>query len=129
MVFKIAEPPCKCPVAPIEYIFMADWFFHEKGVRQDVEIELVTPMAGAFSKPIASSILGEIAVEKNIKVTPNFDIGQVNVEEKTIESHKGEGGIHQAVQGSAESIAIAACNRTEKDRPAPCRQGRAKPRN
>jgi sulfide:quinone oxidoreductase len=54
-----------------------------------VEIELVTPMAGAFSKPIASSILSDIAVQKDIKVTPNFDIAQVNTEEKTIESHKG----------------------------------------
>ncbi len=90
MVFNIAELPYKCPVAPIEFIFMADWFFDVHGVRDNVEIELVTPMAGAFSKPIASGILGEIAVQKNIKVTPNFDIAQVNVEEKTIESHKGE---------------------------------------
>jgi sulfide:quinone oxidoreductase len=90
MVFNIAELPYKCPVAPIEFIFMADWFFDVHGVRDNIEIELVTPMAGAFSKPIASGILGEIAVQKNIKVTPNFDIAQVNVEEKTIESHKGE---------------------------------------
>ena len=51
---------------------MADWFFDVHGVRDNIEIELVTPMAGAFSKPIASGILGEIAVQKNIKVTPNF---------------------------------------------------------
>ncbi len=90
LVFNIAELPYKCPVAPLEFIFMADWFFDSHGVRDSVEIELVTPMAGAFSKPIASSILGDIAVQKNIKVTPNFDIAQVNSEEKTIESHRGE---------------------------------------
>ena len=90
VVLNIAELPYKCPVAPLEYLFMADWFFDTKGVRGDVEIELVTPMAGAFSKPIASGILGEIAREKNIKVTPNFDIAQVNTEEKTIESHRGQ---------------------------------------
>ena len=72
MVFNIAELPYKCPVAPIEFIFMADWFFDVHGVRDNIEIELVTPMAGAFSKPIASGILGEIAVQKSIKVTPNF---------------------------------------------------------
>jgi len=90
VVVNIAELPYKCPVAPLEFIFMADWFFDVKGARKDVEIELVTPMAGAFSKPIASSILGEIAMRKNIKVSPNFDIAKVNPEEKTIESHKGE---------------------------------------
>lgn len=90
VVLNIAELPYKCPVAPLEFIFMADWFFTENGVRDDIEIELVTPVSGAFTKPIASRILGEIAVQKNIKVTPNWDIAQVNAEEKTIESHKGE---------------------------------------
>ena len=90
VVLNIAELPYKCPVAPLEFIFMADWFFTENGCRDKIEIELVTPIAGAFSKPIASQILGEIAVKKNIKVTPNFDIAQVNAGEKTIESHRGE---------------------------------------
>jgi sulfide:quinone oxidoreductase len=90
LVLNIAELPYKCPVAPLEFIFMADWFFDMQAVRDKVEIELVTPMAGAFSKPIASRILGEIANEKNINVTPNFDLAQVNSEEKTIESHQGQ---------------------------------------
>jgi sulfide:quinone oxidoreductase len=90
VVLNIAELPYKCPVAPLEFIFMADWFFTVNGHRDNIEIELVTPVSGAFTKPIASRILGEIAVQKNIKVTPNWDIAQVNAEEKTIESHKGE---------------------------------------
>ena len=90
LVLNIAELPYKCPVAPLEFVYMADWFFDEQGVRDNVEVELVTPMAGAFSKPIASSILGDTMIRKNIKVTPNFDLAKVNPEEKTIESHKGE---------------------------------------
>lgn len=90
VILNIAELPYKCPVAPLEFIFMADWFFTVNGYRDNIEIELVTPVSGAFTKPIASRILGEIAVQKNIKVTPNWDIAQVNAEEKTIESHKGE---------------------------------------
>ena len=90
LVLNIAELPYKCPVAPLEFVFMADWFFDVQGVRDTVEIELVTPMVGAFSKPIASRILGEIANEKNINVTPNFDLAQVNSDEKTIESHQGQ---------------------------------------
>ena len=90
LVLNIAELPYKCPVAPLEFVFMADWFFDDQGVRDNVEIELVTPMAGAFSKPIASSILGDTMIRKNIKVTPNFDLAKVNPEEKTIESHKGQ---------------------------------------
>ncbi len=90
VVLNIAELPYKCPVAPLEFVFMADWFFTKNGYRDKIEIELVTPMAGAFSKPIASKILGQVAGQKNIKVTPNFDVAQVNANEKTIESHTGE---------------------------------------
>jgi sulfide:quinone oxidoreductase len=90
LVLNIAELPYKCPVAPLEFVYMADWFFDEQGVRDNVEIELVTPMAGAFSKPIASGILGDTMIRKNIKVTPNFDLAKVNPEQHTIESHKGD---------------------------------------
>ena len=90
VVLNIAELPYKCPVAPLEFIFMADWFFTINGVRDKVEIELVTPLANVFTKPMASRALASLADQKNIKVTPNFDIAQVNAKEKTIESHKGE---------------------------------------
>ncbi|NNF69297.1 MAG: NAD(P)/FAD-dependent oxidoreductase, partial [Acidimicrobiia bacterium] len=33
MVTNIMEMPFKCPVAPLEFTFLADWFFHEKGMR------------------------------------------------------------------------------------------------
>jgi sulfide:quinone oxidoreductase len=90
IVLNIAEMPIKCPVAPLEFIFMADWFFTVNGVRDHIELELVTPLSGAFTKPMASAVLGKLCEQKNIKITPNFDIAQVNVGKKTIESHKGE---------------------------------------
>jgi len=90
VVLNIAEIPFKCPIAPLEFVFMADWFFTANGVRDKVEIELVTPLDGVFTKPVAAKILGDYAAKKNIKVTPHFDIAQVNAKEKTIESHKGD---------------------------------------
>lgn len=90
VVLNIAEIPYKCPIAPLEFVFMADWFFTVNGVRDKVEIELVTPLDNVFTKPVAAKILAQFAVKKNIKVTPHFDLAQVNVGEKTIESHKGE---------------------------------------
>jgi sulfide:quinone oxidoreductase len=90
VVLNIAEIPFKCPIAPLEFVFMADWFFTANGVRDKVEIELVTPLDGVFTKPVAAKILGDFAAKKNIKVTPHFDIAQVNAKEKTIESHKGD---------------------------------------
>ena len=69
---------------------MADWFFTVNGVRDKVEIEFVTPLDNVFTKPVAAKILARFAAQKNIKVTPHFDLAQVNAKEKTIESGKGE---------------------------------------
>lgn len=90
MIFNIAEMPHKCPVVPMEFIFMADWFFAKNGCRKDIEIEFVTPNTGIFTKPIASKVMSVTAEEKNILVTPNFSLGSVNTEEKYIESAKGD---------------------------------------
>jgi sulfide:quinone oxidoreductase len=90
LVLNIAEMPFKCPVAPIEFIFMADWFFTTQGVRDKVEIELVSTLDAIFTKPVAAKTFGGFADQKNLKFTGNFDIAQVNAEEKTIESHKGD---------------------------------------
>ena len=90
IVLNIAEMPIKCPVAPLEFIFMADWFFSVNGVRNDIELELVTPLSGAFTKPMASAALTKLCEEKNIKITPNFDIAEVNAGAKIITSAKGD---------------------------------------
>ncbi|MGA8573682.1 MAG: FAD/NAD(P)-binding oxidoreductase [Desulfobaccales bacterium] len=90
IVLNIAEMPIKCPVAPLEFIFMADWFFTVNGVRKDIELELVTPLSGAFTKPMASAALTKLCEEKNIKITPNFDIAEVNASAKIITSAKGD---------------------------------------
>jgi sulfide:quinone oxidoreductase len=86
VVINIAELPFKCPVAPLEFAFMADWFFTKNGVRKNIEIELVTPLSAAFTKPVAAGILGKICEEKNIKVTPNYQIAQVDAANKVIKS-------------------------------------------
>jgi len=58
LVHHICETPIKCPVAPLEFIYLADWYFTKMGVRDNIEIELVTPLTGAFTKPVAAKILG-----------------------------------------------------------------------
>ena len=86
MVVNIAEMPIKCPVAPLEFLFLADWFFHEQGMRDQVELTLATPLPGAFTKPIASQLLGGILEEKNIHIVPEFNIARVEPDEKAIYS-------------------------------------------
>ncbi len=84
LVINITEMPIKCPVAPLEFAFLADWYFTEKGIRDKVDIHFVTPLPGAFTKPKASAILGDFLDKKNIKLTSEFSIGRVDNEEKKI---------------------------------------------
>ncbi len=86
MVVNVAEMPIKCPVAPLEFVFLADWWFTEHGIRNKVEIEYVTPLPAAFTKPRASQVLGSFLENKNIKLTTEFDIGEVDPERNVISS-------------------------------------------
>jgi sulfide:quinone oxidoreductase len=86
LVLNVAEMPIKCPVAPLEFVFLADAYFTEKGIRDKVEIFYVTPLPGAFTKPKASAILGDILDKKNINLIPEFDIARVDNENKKIVS-------------------------------------------
>ena len=54
LVVHITEMPIKCPVAPLEFTFLADDFLTKRGLRDRTEIVYVTPLDGAFTKPVAS---------------------------------------------------------------------------
>lgn len=86
MVINIAEMPIKCPVAPLEFAFLSDWWFTEQGIRDKVEIEYVTPLSGAFTKPVASKHLGDFLEKKNIKLTTDFNISAVDYNNNKIVS-------------------------------------------
>ncbi len=78
LVMNMVEMPIKCPVAPLEFCFLADWFLHERGVRSEVEITYVTPLDGAFTKPVASRELGDLLKSKDIRLETEFATGQVD---------------------------------------------------
>jgi sulfide:quinone oxidoreductase len=87
LVVNIAEMPFKCPVAPLEFTFLADAYFTEIGIRDKVNITYATPLPGAFTKPKASKMLGELLEEKNINVVPDFYLEKVDNENKKIVSY------------------------------------------
>jgi len=78
LVVNVTEMPIKCPVAPLEFLFLADWHFTERGIRDKVELIYATPLSGAFTKPRASSILGDMFEDKGIHIVPDFNIGEVD---------------------------------------------------
>ena len=87
LVLNVVENPIKCPVAPLEFLMLADWYFHERGIRDKVELIYATPLPGAFTKPIASQQLGSLLEAKNIKLIPDFNIAGVDIDKKVIRAY------------------------------------------
>ena len=90
MVVHITEMPIKCPVAPLEFAFLADSYFKNKGMRDKVEITFVTPLGGAFTKPRATKTLHYLLEEKGIKEVTDFNIERVDYENNKIIDYADE---------------------------------------
>ena len=87
LVVNVVETPIKCPVAPLEFLFLADWYFTKKGMRDRVELVYATPLPGAFTKPIAAKLLGDLLQERGIAVEPEFMIERAEPDAKKIISY------------------------------------------
>lgn len=90
LVVHITEMPIKCPVAPLEFAFLADSYFKSKGIRDKVEIEFVTPLDGAFTKPKATKALHYLLEEKHIKEITDFNIERIDNENKKMFDYSGK---------------------------------------
>lgn len=87
LVVSIVEMPIKCPVAPLEFTFLADSFFAEKGMRDKVELVYVTPLDGAFTKPVAAKHLGAMLDQRDITLEPDFMVMEVDSERRVLASY------------------------------------------
>jgi sulfide:quinone oxidoreductase len=78
VVVNVVDMPIKCPVAPLEFCFLADWYFRERGIRDRVELSYVTPLDGAFTKPVAARHLAGMLADKDISLVSEFNTGEVD---------------------------------------------------
>jgi sulfide:quinone oxidoreductase len=78
LVVNVVDMPIKCPVAPLEFCFLADWYFRESGIRDLVQLTYVTPLDAAFTKPVAAHALSGLLAEKGIELVTDFNTGAVD---------------------------------------------------
>ncbi|HET9101928.1 MAG TPA: FAD/NAD(P)-binding oxidoreductase [Solirubrobacteraceae bacterium] len=78
LVVNMIDLPVKCPVAPLEFCFLADWFLRERGVRDDVELVFVTPLDAAFTTPVAAARLAGLLSGRGISVQSEFATGRID---------------------------------------------------
>jgi len=86
LVVGVIDMPIKCPVAPLEFCFLADWQLRERGLRDDVGLTFLTPLDGAFTRPSASALLGDLLDEREIAVETEFATARVDGRARTIHS-------------------------------------------
>lgn len=88
LVIDVADMPIKCPVAPVEFICLADEYLQKRGIRNKTKLTLVTPLSGAFTKPVCNEVLMDMLVTKGINVVSHAPLAVVN--EKTMACPDGQ---------------------------------------
>lgn len=78
LVVNVVENPIKCPVAPLEFLLLADWFFTKRGIRNKVDLVYATPLSEAFTKPVSAATLGVLLKQRGISLETDFNVGQVD---------------------------------------------------
>ena len=90
LVVHITEMPIKCPVAPLEFAFLADSWLIDRGLRDKTEVVYATPQSHVFTDPIAANLLSHLLEKKRIKVVTDFQIGRVDNDRHKIASQGGK---------------------------------------
>ncbi|MBI4701046.1 MAG: NAD(P)/FAD-dependent oxidoreductase [Deltaproteobacteria bacterium] len=89
LVVNVVEVPIKCPVAPLEFLMLADEHFTRRGLRDRVELVYATPLDGAFTRPLAAALLGRLVERKGIRVETELATAEVDPEQRVLRSFDG----------------------------------------
>ena len=87
LVINLIEMPIKCPVAPLEFAFLADSYFTDRGTRDNIEIVYVTPLDAPFTKPVAARHLGTMFEDRKIELEADFYVERVDAENRKLISY------------------------------------------
>jgi sulfide:quinone oxidoreductase len=87
LVVHVTEMPIKCPVAPLEFTFLAEAWLREHGLRDRVELVYVTPLPGAFTQPVAAEHLGALLEERKVTVESDFMVERIDEERRCLVSY------------------------------------------
>lgn len=87
LVLNVVEMPIKCPVAPLEFLFLADDYFKRRGIREQVELVYATPLDAAFTKPYAAKKLGYLLEEKGIHLETEYMTCEVDTANQRMVSY------------------------------------------
>lgn len=89
VLVQLTDMPIKCPVAPLEFVFLVEDYFRKRHMRHKVDITYVTPLDGAFTKPVASRHLGDLLQERSIRLAADFALERIDNDRQVLVSYDG----------------------------------------
>jgi sulfide:quinone oxidoreductase len=90
LVLSVVGTPHMCPAAPLEFVFMADDWFRERGVRDQVDITYTYPIQRVHGKPTIAEWAAPRMEERGIRAETFFNVESVDPEGKRLVSMEGE---------------------------------------
>ena len=89
LVLSVIGTPHMCPAAPLEFVFMADDWFRQRGLREDVDITYTYPIQRVHGNPHIAEWAKPIMDERDINVETFFNAESVDADAETITSMEG----------------------------------------
>jgi len=89
LVLSVIGTPHMCPAAPLEFVFMADDWLRERGLREDIDITYTYPIQRVHGNPHIAEWAGPIMDERGINVETFFNADAVDPEAGTVTSMEG----------------------------------------
>ena len=89
LLVHVSEMPIKCPVAPLEFAFLVEDKLRKQGVRHKVDITYVTPLDGAFTKPVASKAFGGLLKDRSMRLAADFAVERIDNERNMLVGYDG----------------------------------------
>jgi sulfide:quinone oxidoreductase len=89
LLVHLSELPVKCPVAPLEFTFLVEDHYRKRDLRHKVDITFVTPLDGAFTKPVASETFGSLLDDRSIRVATDFEVERIDNDAQHLVSYDG----------------------------------------
>jgi sulfide:quinone oxidoreductase len=90
LVLSVVGTPHMCPAAPLEFVLMADDWFRERGIREDVDITYTYPIQRLHGKQSIHEWAEPRLAARDIDAATFFNADEVDPEAGVIRSMEGE---------------------------------------
>ncbi|MFC7229274.1 NAD(P)/FAD-dependent oxidoreductase [Salinirubellus salinus] len=89
LVMSVVGVPHMCPVAPLEFPLIADSWFRDRGLREDVDITYTYPINRAHGIRSVAEWAGPLMADRDIDVETFFNPTRVDPDEQVVHTVEG----------------------------------------